>query len=338
MSSNNKTLEIIVLGNRAVGKTSLLSSMYMQMEALGVTDCNGMKFSPVNDEEYKILENKWISLRQSIKDNEFTSAPVMPYEGTTEDVEHDFVLSTRNSKHTIRFVDTRGGDTESMSPDLISRIKNSHLMLCVVDASILMQCDQNDNDKLNCPTKIKQILSNVLDDNDSKKPFSCMFILTKCEKYMFTPEDRNRMAARFEKIFSPVLLYAAQKPFKLFYLPVQTMGCVEFSRIDPVTKEMKFKTINKEFQPVDVVFPLAYVLRICLEKFYNSHQNMTWLGKFWQKISLLRKGLPKEDFQIYYEALQSKVGKPVDFRSNLSGSIPRLESINFWTDSSWRTL
>lgn len=360
MSENyddNKDLafEVIVFGNRAVGKTSLLASMYMQMEDLGIASLDKTTFSPLDNEEFMILENKWNSLRETLRDNEFISAPVTPYEGTQTFVEHDFVFRTLEEQFFVRFVDTKGADTGELNSELISRINNSFMTLCVVDAAILMERDDIDNDKLNCPKRIKRILENVLGDGDNKQPRSCMFVLTKCEKYIRTPEDRERLVKRFEHVYAPVLKYAADKRYPLFYLPVQTMGCVEFSRIDPLTKEMKFKTVNKDFKPVDVIFPLAYLLKIFLE-FLNilqqlqqqlrqqqireqqirEQQKKTWLGWFKSLFTKEEKieevEVLQENFNHYYDTLKKMVKDPVDFRGNHNGTSERMESMNFWND------
>lgn len=327
MSDNVNALEVIVFGNSAVGKTSLLSSMYMQMEAQGVSSCNGMTFTPVDDEEFKILKNKWVSLRESIRSSEFTSPPPRPYQGTTQDVEHDFVFQTRHNALPVRFVDTKGGATGNLDSKLIARINNSFLTICVVDAAILMECDDTTNDTLNCPHEIKRILQRILEDNDETAPISCMFVLTKCEKYMRTQEERKRMVARFEKIFSSALMYAADQRFPLFYLPVQTMGCVEFSMIDPITKELKFKTVNQNFQPKDVIFPLAHLLKVFLSYLNYRQENMSWLEWITSWFYNVQ-----EDYNLYYNTLIERVNRPIDFRGNLYGTSQHMEPMDFWND------
>lgn len=328
MSSKTNTFEVIVFGNRAVGKTSLLSSMYMQMEAQGVTDCNGMKFSTLENGEFNILRDKWTELQNAITENEFTSSLVIPYNGTIAlFTEHPFEFKTEKYQQIIKFIDTRGDATGQTDANLINRINESLLMLCVVDASILMELNEAKNEELNCPVTIKKILSDVLGDGDDKQPVSCMFILTKCEKYMHTLEERNRMAARFEKIFSPVFIYAAEKHFPLYYLPVQTMGCVEFSRIDPITEEMKFKTVNKAFKPVDVIFPLAYLLKTLLIHLNKRQEEAPW---WWKVMYYWLFNMKEKNFSAYYENLRKKLGNPIDFRGNRQGTSQHLDTMDFW--------
>lgn len=324
MSAENE-LDIIVFGNQAVGKTSLLSSMYMQMEAQGVTSCNGMTFAPIDSDLFNTLRNKWIELRKKIRENEFTSTLVVPYQGTATFDEHKFAFTTRGKCQIVNFVDTKGANTGESDPTLIKRINESFFTICVVDAAVLMECDDIDNEELNSPMAIKRILMEVLDDGDHRQPISCFFTLTKCEKYMQTEAERNRMAKRFEEIFRSVLDYAAEKRFPLFYLPVQTMGCVEFSRIDPITREMRFKTVNKEFQPVDVIFPLAHLLKVFLYILHRRQQNRSWyeaLMDWWYDL--------QEDYNLYYNSMISKVGDPIDFRGNNYGHANNLEPMDFW--------
>ncbi len=315
MSWFNKPLEVIVFGNIAVGKTSMLSSMYMEMEAQNVTSCNGMTFSATSD-EFNVLRKKWLELRERITQGAFALPLDMDYQPTISKFnEHSFEFKTRGKNQRVNFVDTRGGLTDSSDSELIKRVNESFLTICVVDASILMGCNDLENEKQNSPLAIKKILWQILNDNDHKQPQSCLFVLTKCEKWMRTKEERDRMAKTFEKIFQPVLDFAVEKRFPLFYLPVQTIGCVEFSRIDPVTKEMKFKAIGGTFQPVDVIFPLAFLLKVLL-------QNRTWFEwilDLWFK-----------DYEAYYQGLKEKVGVPIDFRGNKNGSGSTLESMDFW--------
>ena len=329
---NNKPLEVIVFGNSAVGKTSLLSSMYMDMEAKGVDRCRDLKFTTLDTDSFIQLRDKWVELRKNISDNVFTSSLVIPYDGTVEDtVKWPFAFETAKSKQQINFVDTKGSLTKDLSQTLRDRINNALLLFCVVDASILMERNDVDNEDLNCPITIKKILKDVLEDGDNKQPQSCVFILTKCEKYMHTRNGIERLAARFEKIYAPVLQYAAEQKFPLYYLPVQTMGCVEFSRIIPGSnpKKMQFKAISDKFQPVDVIFPLAFLLKELLIRL-DMAQKSSWPIPGLRELLVWLLGM-REDYQEYFKDLKDKLGQPMDFRGNRNGSSQHLDSIkDFW--------
>lgn len=332
MSYHENDLEVIVFGADAVGKTSLLSSMFMQMESQGVTSSNIMAFTPVDHKEFLILIDKWSSLHKKIQNDEFTSGSVIPYDGTTSFIEHNFEFTTTGYRKVIKFIDAKSRIAENLNSNLISRIKNSFALLCVVDAAILMECDDIVNEQWNCPMTIKRILMKILDDGDKKQPISCMFILTKCEKYMRTPEDRDRLSERFEQVFGSVLNYAADKRFPLFYIPVQTMGCVEFSRIDPITKQMVFKTVNRELQPVDVIFPMIYALSAFMQILIAINNKFLILSPppTFDYYYRIREAL--KIFDLYYNSLHDKVGSPTDFRGNRFGTSPSIKPMDFWRD------
>ena len=331
---SNQDAEVIVIGNRAVGKTSLLASMYMYMEKNGLASIEGMTFKAEDDFEYKKLVEKWNELKTHIQENQFSSTLEIPYDGTVAlFTPHWFEFRRTNkmkkiSSQKISFTDTKGGATNTLDQKLISRVNKSFVVFCVVDAAVLMECDDNENDTRNCPLEIKRILQRVLEDGDNIQPQACLFILTKCEKYMNTDNDRNELAERFNKIFKPVLAYAETMNYPLYYLPVQTMGCVEFSHIDPIKEEMIFNVLplsKKPFAPKDVVFPLVFLM-LCLLHVMEKKQERR--GLITRILGWLLGW--EEDFTSYYNELRQKLGNPTDFRSNLKGTANSMRLCNFW--------
>jgi len=326
-----KTEEIIVIGNRAVGKTSLLSAMYMYMEQEGLASIGDMTFTAEDDSEYKVLVEKWNEMRRHIKTTQFTSTLNIPYSGTVATFnEHRFAFKTKKNSQTISFVDTKGGATSSLDANLIKRVNESFMTICVVDAAVLMECDEVENDERNCPKEIKRILQNVIEDGDNLQPKCCLFILTKCEKYMGDDRNRHVLANRFNKVFKTVLGYAKEKSFPLYYLPVQTMGCVEFSHINPINEEMIFRVLPLEkhpFAPKDVVFPLVFIMLWLLYTMEEGQKkwNILWKGMAWLF------GW-KEDFTAYNNQLRHRIGVPTDFRSNMEGAYDHMRECKFWKD------
>ena len=129
-------------------------------------------------------------------------------------------------------------------------------------------------------------------------------VIVKCEKYI-----KNHQSEELKDKFIKCCRMLLDSPhLTSYYIPIQTLGCVEFSRIDEDTngeKHMIFKVTNKfDYEKcVNIYQPLLFVMSELFEKLKdkrNIWQKLTgWFRKFFNM---------KDDFKDYADKL-TKISK-----------------------------
>ena len=327
MPEDNPLFTTTFIGNRGVGKTSLLSAMYMALDDANLP-C-GLSLITKTPDEFLLLKKKWQEMKHHIRKQEFGATIQRPlYQGSQGFTCHDFILTGNPSDDStgipFRIWDTAGGDTANANVELVNTVANSFAVMCAVDATFLMECDSDVNEEMNEVRSIKQILNRALEqDNRIRTVF---FLLTKCEKYVQTPAGRDDMAQKFNEGFRSILKFLHQKKVNVFYLPVQTMGCVELARMeecDDGTWSQVFQvSLSKKFDASDAVHPLSLLLQICIY-ILDLVQQEEWENRsIWEKIwdTITFKEAPAQLGGLV-AAIADHFGQPKDLRTNKGGDL-----------------
>lgn len=328
MTNDNPLFTSVFIGNTGVGKTSILSAMYMALDDANLP-C-GLSLVPKTVDEFQLLKDKWREMKRLIRSQEFGSTIQKPmYQGSVGFTCHDFVLTENpyddNGGIPIRIWDTKGGDTACTNSELIETVAQSFIVMCAVDATFLMECDSDVNEEMNETRSIKQILERALNKADNGI-LSVFFLLTKCEKYMNNDASKQKMAAKFNKEFRSVLELLHKKEIMAHYLPIQTMGCVELARIvecrDGSWSQQFQVTLGKDFDASDAVQPLSlllqqaiYILDLIIQQ---QWENRPWWEKLWDTITF--KDAPASLLGLV-QAIHEHFGAPKDWRSNQGGEL-----------------
>lgn len=300
-----KSLEIVMLGSRGVGKTSALAAMW---HVLDTEKDSEVSLRPQGD-TYHMLKEKWDDVLKAVQSNQpFLGVPKenISLPGSAGFIEHKFVFKAgKKNKCDVNFVDSEGGFTTDLNPELIQKVNNALGVFFVVDAAVLMECDDQINAAMNDPCTLKQIIANVTEDDDNLQPSFIAFILTKCETYM--ENQKNYLFQKFNERFGFVANFIKNKGIKTYYLPLQTIGCVVFRKLaENGLPEFKRKSPEVKVEPVDAVYPLKLVFEHLIDKM--AHKNNKWYIKILQWIGL------KENVEKYYETLKHIAPQPQDFR------------------------
>ena len=300
-------LKIVMLGSRGVGKTSTLSAMWHELANASVND-DEVSFTP-KDDTLKTLDDKWTNVLSALADNRpFISIDVATVgpDGTAGFINHEFTFKAgKGNKCDITFIDSAGGFTEDLNPDLVKEVNEALGIFFVVDAAKLMECDAAINHKANNPMILRQIITKVTEDDDKHQPSFVMFVLTKCETYMGSLADQKKLFEKFSEHFGGVISYIKLKGMKVYYLPIQTMGCVVFRRM---TRDgsLEFKKCGSEIKPVDALYPLKLVFEHLIAEMAKKQSR--WYKKILQWLGL------QDDVKKYYKNLERIAPKPLDFR------------------------
>lgn len=282
-------IEIILLGNRGVGKTTLLSVLSHVLQE------NQARFKPLyfrpTSEEFKQLNDRWNELIKLVDKNYFFTDQ---YAGTIDTIEHDFEYCD-DKGHSLPccFVDTPGGHTNDGDANLADRVTHAKALICVVDAVDLMEYEEESAKSRCAVAGIQQLLTAA----KGEKPLHCLFVLTKCEKYMHgrMKSNTDALARRFTECFSSILTLPN---LTSYYLPVETFGCFEFAGVEEKgewKERRKWDRVKMGHSPKNVCYPLLFIMKELLADLQK--QTSIW-RRFWDWITR------NSDFDNYVKKLE----------------------------------
>jgi len=243
---------IMVIGQEAVGKTTLLALMYKHF-----TKNNSFPFVASNDTGIT-LDEAYQKLSKIIQEPNFIEPPRL-LAGTAGVVNYEFELQNRK----ITACDTAGGlimtsDGKDFE-DFTNSLSKAPVIINVIDGAAMIEGSDFLADKVNSPSRIRDLLLRY------KKSESCLviFVITKCEAWLKKQKDTDMLQKAFETRHQAVLNWVRNNPNCLgIYLPVKTLGCVEFSYIDGKgshKERMIFhKKTNLQFVQEHVDKPMMY--------------------------------------------------------------------------------
>ncbi len=297
--------EVVMIGNTAVGKTSMLAALFNELESYNLV--GPVQLDLTNEESLRVAEQTRKMQSQIEAQKPFTTLSLALDRTLLDFVEHkaDFKINQKK-QHGVLFTDTRGGMTGELDKRLVKRINEAFGVYCVIDASVLMECPESVNDKFNCPSFVKKILKPVYTDGDNKQPRFVAFILTKCEKYMSSDKGKKELMEQFHKHYDSVvgMLKKVSNAPNCYVLAIQTMCCVEYYKLNDQTKLPEFRILEKsELKTKDCAYPLV----ILLQNLIDSEKVGIW-GRILQALGL------KEDLQKYRNEIESNIKKPQLFK------------------------
>lgn len=303
-----QTFEVVMLGNQAVGKTSMLSALAKDLDAYNLN--RRVQLEPTTA-EFKVLSEQWAEMLRRVSDKRPFSTLADGIGGNAAPfVSHEFEFKVDGETEAkVIFTDTRGGLTGDMDEKLISRVNEAYGVFCIVDAAVLMQCAAVTNFTWNCPDRVKEIFNKVYNDGDGKQPRFVTFILTKCEKYIASEEGRNRLSKAFHGHYDNIvdLLHKAPNPPNVYMLAIQTMTCVTFYKLNPDNGLPLFRVLPaKALATKDCAYPLVILLRNVIATIMAG---TGWWGKLLQKLGWA------VDFNDYLVHLDANIPKPELYES-----------------------
>ena len=264
-------IEIIMLGNRGSGKTTLLATMANEL-SMNEKKFDTLRLEPQGD-EFKVLNRRW---SDQLKQLETEISYTGEYAGTADIIEHKFEFTNDKETLTCYFVDTPGGQTYDSDASLKQRVNDATALICIVDAVSLMESPSVEAARNECAVSgIKELLRYVT----KKSCTSCLFVLTKCEKYTHSripSENIDALAERFTECFAPVLKL---KNLKSYYLPVETLGCLEFACFEGKGENRQRKWLRTAInpEPVNTLVPLCFAM---IKMLNDLKDQKSW----WEKV------------------------------------------------------
>lgn len=311
---NGNDITMMMLGPNGVGKTTLLATMYQEL--LRLNENSSFTFLADNDTGIE-LDNAFHMLSQIIRQPIHSRVEAL-LESTVGIHKRRFEIFLHGTKefdfvfcdHQGAFV-TEGKSGEADKQEFLAILQQATVVINVIDGAAMMAGSEMFASKFNRPTLVHNLLVNALND---EQDHLILFVITKCEKWLKDPKGYQLLKEQFEKRHKPVLnliqQHKAQNNVVGVFLPVKTLGCVEYSRVidyDGPDETIEF-TLKPglSFEPMYIEQPLRYALAFILSEYKRNLNVLDGIWWWWSgKDKIFREAFSKfangrnKSFDIY---------------------------------------
>lgn len=269
-------VKITLLGPSAVGKTSLLTSMYEQFQEL--TTQGNLLLIP-DEESQAILDRRLEELRSLTETFKVQPGSGIQGTATVRSFIFDLARSDKQPFMRLHFYDYPGGFiSQNSSPKqrqfIQNLLVNATAVAIAIDTPALMMSKGKFNEFVNKPKQIAEMFKEAYKTLDS--PRLVIFAPVKCEMEMRNGDrSANLLLKAIEKEYADLLDFF-QSPtladkITVVVTPVQTVGSAICTMVE-VPKQtymptFSFRKVRRdaEYAPQDNDQPLRYLLRFLLK-------------------------------------------------------------------------
>ena len=277
-------MKFAVLGPSGSGKTTLLACMAEEFERVSP----GTIF-PADSETFGSLNRAYKSLKREADNGsrEFDRS----IEGTSMLRSFLFHIIGKGTYLPVRFYDFPGGwmiPGDSNNKIVVDIVKSSAVIVVAINTPYLMEFDGKYIDDGCAVDEIEWVIKRALEGDASEHLI--LFVPIKCERYLRTQEDRDRLHKSVKNAFKNTLMLTSNPLYRdrlaMAMLPVQTVGNAEFRRFKltsdgRVEREVYRKPDpNSKFSPKNADQPMRYLMSFLLEQFAQKKANGSWYEKF----------------------------------------------------------
>lgn len=287
----SRKIIMTVLGAEAVGKTTLLATMYSQLAR--INNSQGFFIKAIGDTGTKLQEARE-KLDTIIDEPNFSDiSRLIP--GSQGITEHKFMVYFNNKETlSLSFYDHAGGilledEENSDFKDFKRILTQADVVVNVIDGATLMEGSEPYSMKVNKASRVMELLHLTTQNN---KPNLVLFVITKCEYWLKDEggkprpqEFKQQLQTKFEERHQEVLgCVRGQQNVVGLLVPVETLGCVRFAEIEGYnkpTERIKFtKNPLLQFKPDQVEQPLLYTLIFSMVQHLD---NWSWWKKMFHR-------------------------------------------------------
>lgn len=293
-------IQIMMLGARRAGKTSMLASMYSSFDTvtkktnLVMSKQGGIAIDQALDHMKALFKGPTMVNDVAPGVSDFTQTQGFD--------KIDFILKIAEKKNikpkTIRYIDCSGEwVNERVNEDEIgAEIEKSEVVIIAVDTVLLMENDGKYN-HLNAVQPVTEFIINNMNPEDminDKK--MVLFVPMKCEKYFHQNANKgsifynkrmqeitDKIREEYAQLFSFLTKPNNKKHFTVAILPVITLGGIEFDEFtsdrdsDILTDEIQYRYCEpNKFAPRFCDRPLIYSLSFVQKKIHDNYYAKTF--------------------------------------------------------------
>jgi GTPase SAR1 family protein len=276
---------MMMVGPDGVGKTTLLATMYHELSNLeddDNDDQSGFELVASQDTHHD-LQEAYQKLTTIVTQPTFTpTGPLL--KGTAGLIERQFEMVFKGKKELdLVFCDIAGGIIQANEgnrdfDEFKTRLEQAVVIINVIDGSALVEGNDSLSAKKNNPRQIEKLLQPILTNPQNHL---LLFVITKCEAWLKNEKTQTLLERAFEKQYEMMLKWLKHvENVVAVLIPVKTLGCVEFTRIDSHGDEQEMVFIRKpnlRFCPENTDQPLRYALAFAL---LQHNQNRSQWNQF----------------------------------------------------------
>lgn len=264
--NNTPLIKATMLGPRAVGKTSVMASIFSDTkeEIAGTrlyfrpqASCAGV----LNAKKLQLMDV--INKRENLTDKPKTGA----IEATSVVTSFDFEMGIKGREKTvdISIKDFPGEYLDSHPEDVSAYIAESHIVMIAIDTPYLMENGGQYNEEKN---EVNHVVSFFKNHKESLTNKFILLVPLKCEKY-FHDQTIVTISEKVSKAYQDLITFSKENNIACAITPIQTLGGVEFDKfvdnnsgIGKLTKLSSYRFYGEkpEYQPMFCVQPLYYLL------------------------------------------------------------------------------
>ncbi len=313
--SDTPLVKATMLGPRAVGKTSVMASifsdtkeeiagtqLYFRPQALCAGVLNAKKLQLMNV----------INKRENLTDKPKAGA----IEATNVVTSFDFEMGMKGREKTIdiSIKDFPGEYLDSQPEEVSKYIAESHIVMIAIDTPYLMENDGIYNEEKN---EVNHVVSFFKNHTDSLTNKFVLLVPLKCERY-FHDRTIEKVSSRIVIAYSELISFCKENNIACAITPIQTLGGVEFdkfvdntSAFSKLTKlsSYRFYGDKPEYQPMFCVQPLYYLLTYVAD-FYEW--NKAQQKGFFDRLKDSMTSFLKDDDEFLHEIKKLSMKANVD--------------------------
>lgn len=275
-SSAIGNIDILVLGNKGAGKTSLLAAMLYKKDKL---EKYGIKFMPEDEETDKRLKQS-ISEMENMVTSEGDVKVGQGISGTDDFVDYNFSLEFTDQSNccfNIIFHDYEGGILTKGEGKEYDKLKDvflkSQVVFILIDTPYLMESTRKGFREQSAKDEILTLLQRLGGDYGKKL---IAIVPAKCEYYLHN--DRafdviNQVRIEFDEILKCIDNLNNgddEEKYKLYITPVQTTGGIEFSKMENEKPLWRRTKPGSKFEPQNTDVLLLFCMNYLFDLFFRS--------------------------------------------------------------------
>lgn len=292
-------INIMMVGGRRCGKTSILASMVECFEEK-MKD-TGIDIAVDDFTTLKVLEKKSREAQDYFKLRNKKKPFFTPDDTPSQDwATYTFNISTkgRNSDISVKFTDYPGEFLETQMDRIVKEFAHSRILIVAIDTPHMMEEDQIFDDRRNIERRVTEMIKMAKFADKDRGPGLVLFVPLKCERYR--NEGRmDEVAAQIKKSYSPLLNYLMRSDNRITaaITPIYTLGGAAFSQFErgrdgeiillpnhetPANAIYRFPDPSKtEPEPEFCEQPMLYILSFVLTEAANLKKSRDWWDTIW---------------------------------------------------------
>ena len=255
-----------MLGPRAVGKTSIMSSIFSDTrdEIAGTS----LYFRPSADSVGTLNAKKLQLMNVINKCENFADSPnAGAIEASSTVTSFDFEMGMKGRTKTVDICikDFPGEYLDSKPQEVSNYISESTIVMVAIDTPYLMEENGQFNEEKN---EVGHVISFFKNHKDSLRNKLVMLVPLKCERY-FHDKRIDEVTGKVTYAYSTLIDFCKENNIACVVTPIQTLGGVEFDKF--IENGMRFSKLSKlssyrfygskpEYKPMFCVQPLYYLL------------------------------------------------------------------------------